>query len=78
MSCRDGKTETNKTTYSAKRVPQRKLISFPFSFLYPSSAIHGQAPTLAAEPPTIRVFETLVNPHPSLGVSKRPVMSEPK
>lgn len=35
---------------------------------------HGQAPTLAIDPPTIRVWATFEIPHPSSGVSKRPVM----
>lgn len=38
--------------------------------------IHGHAPFLAADPPTIRLFATLENPHPSFGVSKRPLMSK--
>lgn len=44
---------------------------FSIGQIYPSSAIHGQAPILAGVPPTMRVFVTFDCPQPSSGVSKR-------
>lgn len=32
-------------------------------------------PTLAVDPPTIRLLETFEYPHPSCGVNKRPLIS---
>ena len=53
-----------------KEPPHLKEIS-PNEFLYPTSAIQGQAPSLAGTPPTTLLCVSLENPHPSLGVSKR-------
>lgn len=38
--------------------------------------IDRHLPGFAFEPPTIFGFPTLVNPHPSFGVSKRPLIAE--
>lgn len=51
-------------------------------FLYPlndspNKAIQGQAPFLAGVPPTMRlILGTPDIPHPSSGVSKRPLISD--
>lgn len=68
--------EFNKQIYQWQRMhsilPHPRTVSF-FSLIYPISAIHGHAPILAGDPPTMRVFLTFANPHPSSGFSSFPL-----
>lgn len=41
---------------------------------YARSTINGHAPCFACEPPTMRLFPDDECPHPSAGVSKRPLI----
>lgn len=63
-----------------KEPPQLNVASVPVSRAriggarYPSKTINGHAPFFATEPPTIRLLPKADWPHPSEGVSKRPLI----
>lgn len=57
-------------------LPQPKITFDLLREWHPTKAIHGHAPGLAGDPPTIRLFGTVEKPHPCAGVNNCPFGAE--